>query len=279
MEEKAKKETKKAAVAVKPAEETAKEDSRAEAVDVKKLTLQQKLRKIGEMAAALQKTKEGYGYKYVPESDVLNVVSAGLNKYGLNCVPSIRPETVKVERFSYTKIKNGKEIPISETMVTGSIDYTFYDIYSGESLLVPWTFVANMEDGAQAFGSALTYANRYFFCKFFQIATVEDDPDEYRKKQKENENYEERKQLDEIKSEIIKNASFALSKGVDRSAIYDGIKKLNGGNQNPSSITDIKVGESIMKLIDELVAKTDKEAVHMPAKQEKKQEENADKAE
>jgi len=219
-----------------------------------KLNLQQKLRKIGESAAALQKTKDGYGYKYVPESEVLNVVAAGFNKWGVNCIPSIKGETVKVERFSYSKTKNGKEITVSETMVSGNIDYTFYDVDSGETLVVPWTFVANMEDSSQAFGSALTYANRYFFCKFFQIATIEDDPDEYRKKQKENENYEENKKLDELKSAIIKTATLAIGKGIERSAVTDIIAKHNDGKQNPSTIVEIPVAEAVLKAVEELAS-------------------------
>jgi len=238
-----------------------------------KLNLQQKLRKIGESAAALQKTKEGYGYKYVPESEVLNVVSAGFNKWGVNCIPSIQGSTVKVERISYQKTKGGKEITVNETLVSGNINYMFFDVDSGESFVVPWMFTANMEDSSQAFGAALTYANRYFFCKFFQIATVEDDPDEYRRKQKENENFEDNKQLEAIKEKITQAGTLALAKGIERSVLSDGFAKLNGGKANPHAITDIKIAEEALSFVNNLIAEID--AKNEKAKTTKKPAEKA----
>ena len=50
---------------------------------------------------------------------------------------------------------------------------------------VAWPICGTQADMSQAFGSALTYANRYFYLKFFNIATSEDDPDEWKRKKNE----------------------------------------------------------------------------------------------
>ena len=55
------------------------------------------------------------------------------------------------------------------------------------TLVVPWALVGQQGDASQAFGSGLTYANRYFMLKFFQIATPDDDPDNWRSKKEEAE--------------------------------------------------------------------------------------------
>ena len=52
---------------------------------------------------------------------------------------------------------------------------------------VTWALIGQQADAAQAFGSALTYANRYFLLKFFQVATPDDDPDRWRSKKIEAE--------------------------------------------------------------------------------------------
>ena len=46
-------------------------------------------------------------------------------------------------------------------------------------------------DASQAFGSGLTYCGRYFLLKFFNVATTNDDPDNWRTRQKEAENQED----------------------------------------------------------------------------------------
>ena len=69
----------------------------------KEMNLHQKILKIADMAGVLQKTKEGYGYKYVPEEDIQAKVTAGLQKYGVMLYDSIIPGTFKVQPIHYEK--------------------------------------------------------------------------------------------------------------------------------------------------------------------------------
>ena len=65
-------------------------------------------------------------------------------------------------------------------------------------LVVPWAMVGHQADGSQGFGSALTYAYRYFLLKFFGVATTNDDPDSWRSKQQEAADAEEKATSDKI---------------------------------------------------------------------------------
>ncbi len=74
----------------------------------------------------------------------------------------------------------------SEWTIDGTVVYTVLnDDNPDERFEVTWPICGCQSDKAQAFGSALTYANRYFYLKFFNIATSEDDPDEWKRKKNE----------------------------------------------------------------------------------------------
>ena len=76
--------------------------------------------------------------------------------------------------------------------------------------IIPWVLVGSQTDDAQAFGSALTYANRYFFLKFFNIATPDADPDEWKRKKSEAANAEEAAAV----AAMIKQIEALLNSGV-----------------------------------------------------------------
>jgi hypothetical protein len=66
--------------------------------------------------------------------------------------------------------------------------YTFLDADSTEKLEVPWFLTGkHLQDPAMAGGAALTYFERYFMLKFFQIPTAKDDPEFFKNKTKEKE--------------------------------------------------------------------------------------------
>ena len=112
-----------------------------------------------------------------------------MSKYHVTIYPEIVSDTVQVERRDYTKkkySKTGDALPPEEC-----VEYTtranmnmhiVNDDNPNEQIIVPWFMLATSSDTAQSYGSALTYANRYFHLKFFNIATPDDDPDSWRQK-------------------------------------------------------------------------------------------------
>lgn len=146
------------------------------------LNLKQKLIEIRKQVEFLQKDTQGYGYKYVSEDKVLFAIKDTMNELGVLLVPSIKNHSVR--EFEYINAKNKT---VKENIVSGDMIFTWLDSESDEKLTVEFAIYGQQQDASQAFGSGLTYCNRYFLLKFFQVATNENDPDKTvsRKRKKE----------------------------------------------------------------------------------------------
>lgn len=126
-------------------------------------------------------TKSQYnpnGYAYVTGSKVLENIKPLMNELGL----ILKQEVVSAEntRQDYTT-KNGTK---SEVLTKVMMKFTWVDCDTGEK--DENMFGANgQNDWEKGFGSALTYAERYFLLKYFHIATDEDDIDNPDRKKSE----------------------------------------------------------------------------------------------
>ena len=157
------------------------------------LNIHQKLAQIRKQVEIMQKDARAYGYNYVKEEDILAKVTVFMDEYGLSLTPSVVPKTLQVLPYTYKKTKSTKqgaiyEENVNENLVYGDMVYTWTNINAPEEKIdVPWVFVGPQSDASQAFGSGLTYTNRYFLLKYFNVSTSDDDPDKWRAKQKEAE--------------------------------------------------------------------------------------------
>lgn len=172
------------------------------AQETSKMNIYQKLAKIRKNVEVVQKNKAGYGYKYVTDDELLAKITGFMDKYGVSLIPSVTSGTMKVEPYTYKKTKQTKgkdgspilyEENVNEVMVHGDMQYTWVNNENPEEkIVVDWHLVGHQSDGSQSFGSALTYSMRYFLLKYFSIATPDDDPDNWRGKQKAAEAAEEK---------------------------------------------------------------------------------------
>ena len=211
------------------------------------MNLHQKLLKIANLAGALQRTKAAYGYKYVPEEDIQAKVTAGMQKYNVMLYHSIVPGTLQVIPITYTNKSNKT---CNEVIVHADTTYTWVNTDNpDEKIENSWVFVGQMEDAAQAFGAAETYANRYYLMKSLQLATTESDPDSYRSKQKEAEDFEKQKKAEELKSaiaEVVAKGSALIKSGIDKTVIATIVAKHNDGDSNPSTISSVETCTAII---------------------------------
>ena len=170
----------------------------SEAMEISAMNLWQKLAKVRDIADVVAKNKSGYGYKYVSEDEILSKVKAGLSKYHVSIYPELDQKDFMVYDYKYAKKKFDKatqlwiDDPQLEWCVRGNLNYRIVnDDNPAETYTAPWVLIGSQSDDAQAFGSALTYANRYFFMKFFNIATPDADPDEWKRKKEDAANAEQ----------------------------------------------------------------------------------------
>ena len=161
------------------------------------MNLKQKLIEIRKQVEFLQKDTDGYNYKYVSEDKVLFAIKETMNEHQVLLVPSVVNHSVIPHTY---KNSYGKEV--TENIVKGDMIFTWYDAESEEELVVPFALYGQQGDASQAFGSGLTYSNRYFLLKFFQVATNETDPDKVvsKKRKQEDKKYTE---LDRKKKNLL----------------------------------------------------------------------------
>ena len=219
------------------------------------MNIHEKIMKIAEMAGVLRKNKKAFNFNYTPEDEILAKVTAGMKKYGVQLVPEIAPGSMHVEPYEYQKFnKQTKKMePAKELMVYGDMKMTWINTEDPtDRLEVNWAFAGQKDDLSQAFGGGLTYANRYFLLKALQIATVEDDPDNYRSKQREAEDFEKEVALRDLREQIVSLIGVKLKEGVDKEAAYAVIAEYNGGKKNPNSIKTLDAAQLIIEKLNAL---------------------------
>ncbi len=172
--------------------------------------LDEKLQHIKREICIAKKNGEGYGYTYVTEESLLLKVNELMLSLGIRLIPKVVPNTSHCEPLVY-KDKKGNEC--TDTTVRADMVYMWKDIDTGETEEVSWALFGQQSDASQAFGSGLTYSNRYFILKYFNVATSNDDPDKIRSKQLEEQaEAEEKKKMSASQTKIKKLFSECVAK-------------------------------------------------------------------
>lgn len=214
------------------------------------LNLYQKLAKIRKPVEVMQRNKSGFGYKYVTDTELLAKISGLMDKYGVSLVPSVVPNSTKVEPYSYEKTKGGKTEIVNEILVHGDMKYTWVNNDNpDEQIVVDWVMVGHQGDGSQGFGSALTYSMRYFLLKYFGVATPDDDPDSWRSKQKEAAMLEEQTIAEGIINEVHNIVTNYLSSNEEK---RPEVKKLVSKYVKGGDYFKIKEPVLANKLLDDI---------------------------
>lgn len=227
-----------------------------------KPNIYQKLARIRKNVEVLQKNKEAYGYRYVSEDQILEKVTGLMDRLELSLIPTIVPGTIHVEPYSYSETKTLKtggtyEKKSNEILVSAEMQYIWHDNTTGEEVVVPWVVVGQQADASQAFGSGLSYGNRYFLLKMFQVATTEDDPDNWRSRQKEAAFSEEREIAKEIVAKIHNHVTeYVKEHAEQRDVVIAAIKSVavdkNGrSTDNYMKVEDPTVASSLWKKLND----------------------------
>ncbi len=151
---------------------------------IEKLTLNQKLMEVRKSLPYFKKGAQGHNYKYVAGVDILIAIQDKMNEHGLLLYPEMAvgavPEVKLIEEVKQKKIGNEyKEVETHSWLISNRGFYVWEDTETGETKKIQWHFTGEQMDPSRAFGSALTYAERYFLLKFFNVPTDELDPDKF----------------------------------------------------------------------------------------------------
>ena len=147
-----------------------------ETVKTEKLNLYQKLLVIQQRIGGLGKDKDTKsasnpnGYAYVTGAKILDHIKPIMNELGIILKQEVY--SCRNERMDYSTKYGSK----SEILTSLSMKFTWIDCETGER--DENLFGSNgQNDWEKGYGSALTYAERYFLLKYFHISTDEDDID------------------------------------------------------------------------------------------------------
>lgn len=159
--------------------------------EVKPKTLYQKLQTIHASAKYVQKSQRSTQYSYAGSSDVLGQIHELMDQEGVLLIPRITSKNVMT---SSKTSSNKKSVVVYFTELIMTMTWVNTD-NPDEKIECPWYAQGVDTAGEKGVGKALTYGEKYFLLKFFNIATDDMDPDSFQK------NVESKKQPDPISNE------------------------------------------------------------------------------
>jgi hypothetical protein len=153
------------------------------------VNIYQKLIEVRKEVPYLQKENTGAQYKYVSSSQVLSNCKIKMDELGLLLIPRVTGHKVLESAIQYYSIDAEKK----ETEHVAKRTTTYF---TELDMTMTWVNAENPEEmieckwygqgvdiaGEKGVGKAMTYAEKYFMLKFFNIPTDKDDPDSFQKK-------------------------------------------------------------------------------------------------
>ena len=139
-----------------------------------KLNVYQKIIEIKRFAKTFKKNGKGYGYKYITTEDVYKSITDKMNEIGLLFMP-----VSSVNRKSYTHdFLNEKKETKTDFVVEGDLIYAWINTENPDDKhVIRFEYYGQQSDISQAYGSGLTYSERYLLLKSLGLPTGEADPD------------------------------------------------------------------------------------------------------
>lgn len=216
-------------------------------------SLDGKILELKKIVSIMQKNAEGHGYNYVPEEDILLAINDKMIELGLKLTPRFVEGTLHSEVVNY---QNSKGQPKTDILVRSEMQFVWKDIYTKEEEVVNWALLGQQADASQALGSGLTYSNRYFLLKYFNVATSKDDPDKIRS---EIAKEEERKKISSKQTKITKLFEKAVKKYQSKDRVYSTL-----GTTREEFVTSYNKMDKQDTLLEqlELILKDDNNAIN-----------------
>ncbi len=180
-------------------------------------SLDEKLMELKKLVSIMKKDSEGHGYNYVSEESILLALNDKMIELRIKLTPRFVPGTLYSEVVNY---QNAKGQPKTDVLVRSELQFIWKDIKTGETEVVDWGLLGQQADGSQALGSGLTYANRYFLLKYFNVTTSNDDPDKIRSAIAAE---EERKKISAIQTKIKKAYEKIVQKYQTKEKVYEAL--------------------------------------------------------
>ena len=148
------------------------------------MNIYQRLIEVRKEVPYLQKENTGNQYKYVSSSQVLSNCKKKMDELGLLLVPAVTGHKVSESTVEQFDKDSGHVFKRTTTYFT-ELDMTMTWVNAEkpeDNICCPWYGQGVDIAGEKGVGKAMTYAEKYFMLKFFNIPTDKDDPDSFQDK-------------------------------------------------------------------------------------------------
>ena len=137
------------------------------------MNIYQKLIEVRKAVPYLKRENEGYQFKFVSSSQTLGALKNKMDALQLLLIPSVTSKAVSEKATA----KGGKEYFTELEM-----DFKWVNAEDPQETITCHWYGQGLDTGEKGVGKALTYAEKYFMLKFFNIPTDKDDPDSFQDK-------------------------------------------------------------------------------------------------
>ena len=142
----------------------------------------QKLVEVRKAVPYLKKENSGYQFNYVSSSQVLGNLKQRMDELGVLLMPKVVGKKVTIDTYEKTDAKGNVKRTV-DYFTELDMTFTWINADSPEQTIeCPWYGQGIDTAGEKGVGKALTYAEKYFMLKFFNIPTDKDDPDSFQEK-------------------------------------------------------------------------------------------------
>ena len=214
-------------------------------VELKPLNLYQKINEVKKVVKTFTKDAktEGSGsYTYISGTQILSAIKEKMEELQLLLLP-VATEHQHHETYNYTT-RNGQK---TDFIVIGKITYEWINAENPEERQrVDWQYYGEQGDISKAFGSGLTYSERYVLLKSLGVPTDDEDPDthtEDKTQNKENPKPAQPPKPAEEKSKYKKAEELAKKNGFSMEQVKEWVKKKYKKAIAINSLTDEQFDE------------------------------------
>ncbi len=202
--------------------------------EVKPKNIYQRLAEVRKTVSYLKKDNDSFQYKYVSSSQTLGNLSAKINEMGLILIPEIISQEI-------TEHKNSKGN--TEFFTKLNMNFIWVNIDEPTDRVVCHWTAQGIDNAEKGIGKALTYAEKYFMLKFFNIATDKDDPDKFQEKFETKEEKAERERTEKEAEKIKKEqeAKQAAEEKAKQDAENKRIQEVITSVNNAKNADDLKI--------------------------------------
>lgn len=147
------------------------------------MNIYQKLIAVRKSVPYIQKADSGAQYNYTGSSRVLAAVRDKLDELGLLLIPAVTNHNLLLSEIEF-KNESGNATKRTTTYFTElEMTMTWVNAENPEEKIECGWYAQGVDiAGEKGVGKALTYGEKYFMLKFFNIPTDKDDPDAFQAK-------------------------------------------------------------------------------------------------